>query len=215
MEVVIPNNRCGEHAISKYQFKILSSLSAECIVPGRDEAGQMSLPLRLTQEEWIKSLLKKADELSSNVNRMQARFDAMQAEHALAVEEMRKAAFQKGVAAGISREQARNAANKEDAQERIAASVKILEKTASEFMNALDAVQKELIHTALEVAKEVIGMETQEKSAKIAAALSADLIEELEGVPEITLRGNPSDHGFVSGKEGPSRSAMRGISIQR
>lgn len=202
MDVVIPNNRSGEHAISKYQFKILSSLNAECIVPGREEAGRISPSSRLTQEERIESLLKKADELSSNVNKMQTRLDTMQAEHASAVEEARKTAFQKGVAAGISQEQARNIARKEYAQERISASVKTLEKAASEFVNALDAVQKELTHTALEIAKEVIGIETQEKSAKIAAKLSADLIDELKEASKIILRVNPADHGFVSEKVG-------------
>ncbi|WP_294896880.1 FliH/SctL family protein, partial [Sulfuricurvum sp. RIFOXYD12_FULL_44_77] len=64
------------------------------------------------------------------------------------------------------------------------------------------SIQKELTHTALDIAKEVIGIETGEHSAKIAAKLSGDLIEELKDASKITLRVNPADHGFISEKVG-------------
>ena len=77
-----------------------------------------------------------------------------------------------------------------------------MESTAAEYTQALASIQKELTHTALDIAKEVIGIETGEQSAKIAAKLSNDLIEELKDASKITLRVNPVDHGFISEKVG-------------
>ncbi len=214
MDVVIPSSRSGEHAVSKYQFKILSSLSGSSIGEASEEIGQ---PLSEIQEPsgtlhpetphsskdaLIESLLKKADEMSSNVIKMQMRLETMQEEHAQAIEEARQAAYQEGFAAGIAQEQAQSVSRKEHSQDQVSVSVKTLENSAAEFVSALDAIQKELTHTALEIAKEVIGIETQDRSAKIAAKLSADLIEELKDASKITLRVNPSDHGFISEKVG-------------
>lgn len=214
MDVVIPSDRSGSHAISKYQFKILSSLSGASIGEASEEISQTSAELHdstamqypetphSSKDELIESLLKKADEMSSNVIKMQMRIEMMQEEHAKTIEEAKQAAYQEGLAAGIAQEQAQSVSRKEHSQDQLSISVKTLENAAAEFVNALGAIQKELTHTALEIAKEVIGIETQEKSAKIAAKLSADLIEELKDASKVTLRVNPTDHGFISEKVG-------------
>ncbi len=215
MDVVIPSDRSGEHTISKYQFKVLSSLGGASIGEASEEIAHPSQPLHehpggtvrseglhSPKDELIESLLKKADEMSSNVIKMQMRIEAMQQEHAAVLEEAKAAAYQEGVAAGIAQEQAQSITRKEQGQDQIAVSVKTLERASAEFFTALEAIQKELTHTALEIAKEVIGIETEEKSAKIAAKLSADLIEELKDASKITLRVNPVDHGFISEKVG-------------
>ena len=212
MDVVIQNNSHGAHAISKYQFKILSSLSGmsvgdatheihhtlheEPVVERRRESSNSS------KDELIESLLKKADEMSSNVIKMQMRVESMQEEHSTALEEARKAGYEEGVLAGIAQERASSNAMGEKAHDQLSQSIKTLENGASDFVAALDAIQKELTHTALEIAKEVIGIETTDHSAKIAAKLSNDLIEELKDASKITLRVNPADHGFISEKVG-------------
>ncbi len=214
MDVVIPNNKHGSHAISKYQFKILSSLSGSSVGEAAEEISR-SLPetaefvakssvetVGSPKDELIESLLKKADDMSSNVIKMQMRMEAMQEEHAAALEEAKKTAYEEGIAAGVAQEKSQSSQRQEYAQDQIAVSIKTLDSTVSEFAKALDAIQKELTHTALEIAKEVIGIETQENSAKIAAKLSADLIEELKDASTITLRVNPIDHGFISEKVG-------------
>ncbi|MEW5832384.1 MAG: flagellar assembly protein FliH [Campylobacterota bacterium] len=214
MDVVIPNDRTGAHTISKYQFKILSSLSGSSVGEASEEiarsAGETpsALPPQTgimhpsNKDDLIESLLKKADEMSSNVIKMQMRLEAMQEEHAQALEEAKKTAYEEGVAAGIEQEKSQNLQRQEHSHDQLGVSVKTLENAAKEFVTALDAIQKELTHTALDIAKEVIGIETHENSAKIAAKLSADLIEDLKDASKITLRVNPIDHGFISEKVG-------------
>ena len=212
MDVVISKDRSGTHAISKYQFKILSGLAGSSIHEAAEEIGlephRPSEPLSerrvesSSKDELIESLLKKADEMSSNVIKMQMRLELLQEEHAAALESAKKAAYEEGLAAGIAQEQSQSAGRKEQSQDQLSISIKTLENAAAEFSTALGSIQKELTHTALEIAKEVIAIETQEGSAKIAAKLSNDLIEELKEASKITLRVNPADHGFISERVG-------------
>jgi flagellar assembly protein FliH len=212
MDVVIQHNSHGAHTISKYQFKILSSLSGMSLGEASQEISHMphdERPIERRREssnsskdELIESLLKKADEMSSNVIKMQMRIESMQEEHAAALEEAKKGGYEEGVAAGITQEQSMNAGQSAKSHDQLSQSVKTLENAAAEFVNALEAIQKELTHTALDIAKEVIGIETGEHSSKIAAKLSNDLMEELKDASKITLRVNPADHGFISEKVG-------------
>jgi flagellar assembly protein FliH len=211
MDVVIQHDRSSGHTISKYQFKILSSLSGVSVGEASHEI-QNALheePVERRREgstsskdELIESLLKKADEMSSNVIKMQMRLESLQEEHSAALDEAKKVGYEEGVAAGIAQEQAQHADQSTQSHEQLSQSVKTLEKAASEFVVALESIQKELTHTALDIAKEVIGIETGEHSSKIAAKLSGDLIEELKDASKIVLRVNPADHGFISEKVG-------------
>jgi flagellar assembly protein FliH len=211
MNVVIQHDRSSGHTISKYQFKILSSLSGVSVGEASHEI-QNALheePVERRREgstsskdELIESLLKKADEMSSNVIKMQMRLESLQEEHSVALDEAKKAGYEEGVAAGIAQEQMQHADQSTQSHEQLSQSVKTLEKAALEFVVALESIQKELTHTALDIAKEVIGIETGEHSSKIAAKLSSDLIEELKDASKIVLRVNPADHGFISEKVG-------------
>jgi flagellar assembly protein FliH len=212
MDVVIPHNTAGAHSISKYQFKILSNLSGlsvgeaaqemESIPSAEAPKGRSAEEPKTSKDEFIESLLKNADEMSSNVVKMQMRLETMQEEHAIALDEAKRVAYAEGVEAGIVQERSSHEMKNLQSHDQIAQSVKTLENAAAEFVAALESIQKELTHTALDIAKEVIGIETHEHSAKIAAKLSSDLIEELKDASKITLRVHPSDHGFISEKVG-------------
>lgn len=216
-DVIITKDNFDEHTVGKYQFKILSGLNGASVHEAAEELG-LEYSSSETQEtkvfhelpqtgssnkdELIESLLKKADEMSSNFIKMQMKLETLQEEQASLIEAAKKTSYDEGFAAGILGEQSQDSQRKEQSQEQLSNSVKTLENAASQFKSALEAIQGELTHTALEIAREVIGIETQENSAKIAAKLAADLIEELGEASKITLRVNPLDHGFISEKVG-------------
>ena len=95
MDVVIHQHAAGAHSISKYQFKILSSLSGMSVGEAAHEMNSIPVPepvqerhkeeSKSSKDELIESLLKKADEMSSNVIKMQMRIESMQEEHASAL----------------------------------------------------------------------------------------------------------------------------------
>ncbi|MDD2829745.1 MAG: flagellar assembly protein FliH [Sulfuricurvum sp.] len=212
-EVVITKENLPGHSIGKYQFKILSGLSGSSVHEAAEELAiqQHHHESRDTDEsshktsakdELIESLLKKADDMSSNVIKMQMRLESLQEEHALALEEVKKSSYEEGVAAGIAQEQAQSSSRNTNAQDQLSNSVKTLEAAAAQYAQTLENIQRELTHTALDIAKEVIAIETHENSGKIAAKLSESLIEELSDASKITLRVNPADHGVISEKVG-------------
>ncbi len=216
-EVIITQDNLSDHTVGKYQFKILSALNGASVHEAAEELGleHTSDDTHDTQtytappqsantqkDELIESLLKKADEMSSNFIKMQMKLETVQEEHASVLEAAKKVSYDEGYAAGLLSEQSQDFMRKEQAQDQLSSSVKTLENAASGFKSALESIQKELTHTAIEIASEVIGVETQENGAKIAAKLAADLIEELGEASKITLRVNPADHGFISEKVG-------------
>ncbi len=212
-DVVITKANLDNHSIGKYQFKILSSLSGGTLHEAHEElelqqsyeprpAVESHRETTSAKDDLIESLLKKADDMSSNFIKMQMRLEDLQEEHAQALEEAKKSSFEEGVAAGIAQEKAQNLQNSTQSRDQLSASVKTLEEAAAQYSTTLIEIQKELTHTALEIAKEVIGIETQENSARIAAKLSEALIEELGEASKITLRVNPADHGAISEKVG-------------
>lgn len=210
-DVVITKETLANHAVGKYQFKILSGLSGasvhdaveELVLQEQYDSREGSSSNMVShKDELVESLLKKADDMSSNVIKMQMRLEALQEEHALALLEAKKSAYEEGVIAGIEQEQSRSDSRNIQVHDQLSTSVKTLESVAEQYTKTLENIQKELTHTALDIAKEVIGIETQENSAKIAAKLSESLIEELAEASKITLRVNPNDHGTISEKVG-------------
>lgn len=214
---IITKDNLNNHAVGKYQFKILSGLSGASVHEAAEELGlehpvseddetqmryEESQPVNTHKDEMIESLLKKADEMSSNFIKMQMKLESVQEEHAAAMEAVKKISYDEGFSAGVLSEQSQDSSRRQNAQEQIASSVKTLEGAAGKYSDALEAIHKELTYTALEIAGEVIKMEVQENGAKIAAKLATELIEELGEASKITLRVNPNDHGFISEKVG-------------
>jgi flagellar assembly protein FliH len=215
-DTIITKENLDDHTVGKYQFKILSGLNGASVHEAAEELGlehtkstvqekQIYDPPQTAssnKDELIESLLKKADEMSSNFIKMQMKLETLQEEHASILEAAKRTSYDEGFSAGMQSEQSQDSKRKEQAQEQLSNSVKTLEIAADQFNRALESIQKELTHTALEIAREVIGIETQENGAKIAAKLSEDLIEELGEASKIVLRVNPADHGFISEKVG-------------
>lgn len=211
-DVVITKENLSSHSIGKYQFKILSGMSGATVYEAHEELGSQQPLYReesnthreggSSKDALIESLLKKADDMSSNFIKMQMRLESLQEEHANALEIAKKTSFEEGLSAGILQEQSQLSIRTALAQDQLSTSVKTLENSAAQFAATLVSIQKELTHTALDIAKEVISIETQENSAKIAAKLSEALLDELSEASKITLRVNPADHGVISEKVG-------------
>lgn len=116
-EVIITKENLNAHTVGKYQFKILSGLSGASVHEAAEELGlehhTKSIPsaeshyepqpsLSTSKDEFIESLLKKADEMSSNFIKMQMKIESLQEEHALALEEAKKAGYQECLTAGMA-----------------------------------------------------------------------------------------------------------------
>ena len=214
MKTVINKSRHDRHTIDKYKFKVLAMGTSEAPAEAKSSVfSAQEVPIPVTappaaeeapavgmgsRDELVESLLKKADDMSSNVIKMQMKIEDMEVAHKSALEAERAKAYEEGMAAGREAALKEDAAGQKAAVERFGVSVKSLEEQAKTFNQALENIKSELLYAALDIAKEVISIEVSDRSSQIAKTLATQLINELQEASKITLRVNPADHGMIS-----------------
>lgn len=217
MEVVISKEDTQGHIINKYQFKILGVPQKErtdtktaetpaAATPKREaesaEAAEFEPMPRGSRDELVESLLKKTDDISSNFIKLQMKLEAAEDEYKRALESARAEAYEAGFQAGRAQVEQEASQAKSGGMEQLAQSLRTLEASAQKFESALEGIKGELMHAALDIAKEVVASEVKERSGEIASKLSEQLIKELQSASKVTLRVNPADHGPISEKVG-------------
>ena len=220
MKTVIDKTSLQRHTVDKYKFKVLTVGAAHereeerrsifeegSETPSAVAAGQgiVAEPAAEapgiasgSRDELVESLLKKADEMSSSVIKMQMKLEEAEAAYKEALETERAKAFEEGRQAALKEAETAGAAAQREALERFAASVATLENRAEGFNQALESVKNDLVHAAVDIAKEVVLVEIGERSGAIAQKLASELIAELQDASRVTLRVNPADHGAIS-----------------
>ena len=220
METIISQESTHGHVINKYNFKVLSGsaqafaesrIKDEGFVPASTtEKEQAKEKLTQANEEssgevlsksskdaLIESLLQKTDEMSSNFIKMQMKLESKEEEYKQAVEKAKAEAFQEGKAAGVK--EAAEAVNAEHValMKQFSNSVETLEKSANAFSISVEGIKEELIHAALDIAKEVVLIETTEKGNEIATILAKELIGEIQRSADVTIKVNPNDKNAI------------------
>ncbi len=215
MASVITSSNMESHTVDKYNFKVLASpvegsdkehtksifepVHTKDEHPERRESDiDASAMSSSSKDSLIESLMKKTDDMSSNFIKLQMKLESMTEEHNREMALAKEEAFAEGVEAGKKQLLEDSEQNILNGREQFSASVSTLEKSAQEFDNALEAIKKELITAAIDIAKEVISVELNESSSAIATVLSSELIKELQSASKITLKVNPKDHGPIS-----------------
>jgi len=219
MATVISNDSVAMHSVDKYNFKIiaLGSNTAEndvvssSLVPEqthednteiRDSDIDSSELSTSSKESLIESLMKKTDDMSSNFIKLQMKLEAKEEEYKLELEKAKEEAFNEGMQAGKAKAIEDGDVDISDAIKQFSLSVKKLETSSNDFKIALDGVKNELAVAALDIAKEVVGIELNENSGEVAKALAEELIKELQSASKVTLKVNPKDHGVLSEQVG-------------
>ena len=215
MAIVITKSNTDSHSVDKYKFKVLSSarhetqktseLVSESYI-SEEEAVQESIENHeissSSKDELVESLLKKTDEMSSNFIKLQMRLEEKESEFKAELESAKKESYEQGLKDAKEQLESEKNALQKDSIEQFSKSITALEKSASEFEDALGRIENELVNAAVDIAKEVILVELDEHSGDIAARLSQELIQDLKESAKVTLKVNPSDHGIVSEKIG-------------
>lgn len=213
METVINKSSANGHIINKYNFKVLPSGPHKSIQTEDKEFASASFekaeeePVstedkknvethsaeKSTKDELIESLLKKTDELSSNFIKMQMKLEDKEEEYKKALKEEKAKAFEEGQAAGIKEAKEVFKAKHDSLTEQFSASIKTLQKSTQEFENSIEGIKEELIHAALDIAKEVILVEISERGNEIAKTLAESLISEIKNSASVTIKVNPNN----------------------
>jgi len=163
-----------------------ASVSSEELIKLREENLQMT-----------ESFLKKIDELSSSVVKMEMKLEKQQDEFSAQLEEERRVAYESGLKEGRMLQAQEDQSELERQRTHLRESLLKIDGIAKSFQSTSDTIEKELVETAVDIAKEVIITEIGDNSHTIALALSRKLIEDVKGAMKITLKAHPDDALFL------------------
>lgn len=216
METVISQEATNGHIINKYNFKVLPTdvktsversskddefIPASKVAETKNDENTSSVVnepsgdvlSKSSKDELIESLLQKTDEMSSNFIKMQMKLESKDEEYKVALEAAKAEAFEEGKAAGMKEAEEMVQAEHASLMQQFSSSVETLDKSTKEFSSSIEGIQEELIHAAIDIAKEVILVETSERGNEIASQLAKDLITEIKSSSEVTIKVNPHD----------------------
>ena len=146
---------------------------------------------------FVEELLKKTDELSSNIIKLQMQIENQESEFAKRLESEIVRAKEDGKNEGIAQTNAANEAKIKELEAKFSASAAKLDEQYAKFDEFLKKSEEELGQTAIKIAKEVIEKEVSSASSQIAHHLANSLIKELSDVKNIEIRVNPEDSDYL------------------
>ena len=149
------------------------------------------------ESSFVEELLKKTDELSSNIIKLQMQIENQESEFAKRLEAEISRAKEDGKNEGIAQANAANEARINELEARFSASATKLDEQYVKFDEFLKKIEEELGQTAIKIAKEVIDKEISTSSNQIAHHLASSLIKELSNVKNIEIRVNPEDSEYI------------------
>ena len=211
MKNIIDNKAVKNHTIEPYRFKVLGGVGnlhepEELVAVKEDDSEiihnesqkkeeiEAAVQIDEQQNRFIEELLKKSDELSSNIIKLQMQIEKQEEDFnnrlKNELERESKNAYDKGYQkAKTDLETGIN-----EVKSKFLNSINILEEESKKGNDFLKRIESELSSTAIEVAREVILKEIKHSSSDIATALSKKLVEELKDAKSIKLKVNPSDY---------------------
>lgn len=148
-------------------------------------------------KELIEKLLTKTDELSTRLAGMQENFEKQQQEFDTRLQEEKQAAYNQGFEKGMQESAQQLESTIEEAKSAFVESVESINKKAGEFDTTIANLEKELSAIAIDIAKEVIIAEVEEKGSEIALSLATELLENIKDASKATIKLNPHDFDYI------------------
>ncbi|EAI5008011.1 flagellar assembly protein FliH [Campylobacter jejuni] len=220
---VISGGASDQHVVEGYRFKVISefdnhtgekkhtqtpdeenaniSLNDEKAVEENQAIAPtqavMETQIPTFQPSFVEDLLKKTDEMSSNIIKLQMQIESQENEFNNRLNSELENAKEKFAKEGY--EKAKEEFQKElsDFKDKYLKSIAKLDNACENLENFIEKNEKELADTAIDIAKEVILKELELNSNKIAYALAKDLIGELKGASAIELKVNAEDYEYL------------------
>ncbi|MBP9566377.1 MAG: flagellar assembly protein FliH [Sulfurospirillum sp.] len=208
-ENIIGKERVEEHSIQRYRFKVLGSAAdtptplhvvEETVFPTESESVPLSDEIvsitRIEegkQNQFIEELLKKTDELTSNVIKLQIQIEKQEEDFSKRLTEAIERERENSYTQGYQKAKEESESLLAEVKSRYLKSITHLDTLYKSFEERLGKVESEMSISAFEIAKEVIQKEVSLSSSHIAASLSKALLQEVKDAVKIELRVNPKD----------------------
>ncbi len=221
---VISGGTSDQHVVEGYRFKVISefdnhteekqhhpqiSNEENITTSSKDEnptnESQIPAPSQVVQEvqtpafqpSFVEDLLKKTDEMSSNIIKLQMQIESQESEFNNRLNSELESAKEKFSKEGYEQAKAEFEKELNVLRDKYLKSVSKLEEACTNLNVFIEKNEKELADTAIDIAKEVILKELENNSSKIAYALAKDLINELKGAGSIEIKVNSVDYNYL------------------
>ncbi|TKX32576.1 flagellar assembly protein FliH [Campylobacter aviculae] len=220
---VISNATSEQHVVEGYHFKVISEFdnpekNSNIQTPNEDKisnptnevqeqnqeqisdlesaANESSLPPTF-QSSFVEDLLKKTDEMSSNIIKLQMQIESQENEFNNRLNSELENAKEKFSKEGY--EQAKLEFQKEldELKDKYLKSIAKLDEACVKLDSFIEKNEKDLADTAIDIAKEVVSKELESNSSKIAYALAKNLVSELKGASSIEIKVNSNDYDYL------------------
>ncbi|MBZ7948013.1 flagellar assembly protein FliH [Campylobacter sp. RM9929] len=216
---VISGATSKQHVVEGYHFKVISEFDNKVEKNTQENEKLISNPVSSEpkQEEvpnlepienesnvspsfqpsFVEDLLKKTDEMSSNIIKLQMQIESQENEFNNRLNSELENAKEKFSKEGY--EQAKIEFQKEldELKDKYLKSVAKLDEACVKLDSFIEKNEKELADTAIDIAKEVIIKELENNSSKIAYALAQNLVSELKGASAIEIKVNSNDYDYL------------------
>jgi flagellar assembly protein FliH len=149
------------------------------------------------RDKMISSLLEKSDLLSHELVKVQAKLTNQEALFRDEMKRIKDDAYAKGLNDGVAKAQKDVESFYNSKLEQLSESISKLENLSEEVSSLTNGIEKELVHTSIDIAKEVLNSEITYNSGQVAINLSRSLIKKIDDAKEIKIRVNRSDYEIL------------------
>ncbi len=201
---IIRNEKIKKHNVEPYRFKVLGSASSSEeieqeikepeITPIVEKVEPQPEPQQAPIEDsFVEKLLKKTDELSSNMIKLQMQLENQEAEFEKRLQEDTLRAKEEGQQLGEELASVKFNEQLQNLQSQYSRSISLLENECNNLNEFIKKNESELSGVAIEIAKEVIQKELNDNSSLIAQSLATSLLKELQADIKKQIKVNPKD----------------------
>jgi flagellar assembly protein FliH len=209
---VINKEHVEEHSVQRYRFKVLGSnvADAQTMDDSQDDVFEEKLvpvaealiphdelPKSTRVDEghhlFVEELLKKTDELSTNVVKLQLQIEKQEGEFNNRLNDELKRERENSHTQGYQKAKEELETSLADVKSRYLKSIGQMETFVQTLESRFVKMESEMSTTAFEIAKEVIKKEVSHASGNIAIALAKELLKEVKEASKIELKVNPKD----------------------
>lgn len=206
---VIDKEKVEDHSIQRYRFKVLGSapdatyptvseMTTESLIEESMEASPHEIVniARVedgAQNQFIEELLKKTDELTTNVIKLQIQIEKQEQDFSNRLNEELSRERESSYTQGYQKAKEENEAVLQEIKSRYLKSITHLDTLYKTLDERFEKMETEISLAAFEIAKEVIKKEVASSSAQVAGSLSKALLKEVKDATQIELKVNPKD----------------------
>ncbi len=203
MDNIIGQNELDKHTIQRYRFRVLGSGNVEEeIVDSESVKIDSNKNLNIlqndnsddNQNQFVEELLKKSDLLSTNIIKLQMQIEKQESDFANRLSDTVTREKEISFNEGYEKSKAELEKKYEEKISAYIETARKLDAKTQEFDNFFKQLEKNLLDTSLEIAKEVVKKEILTSSADIAIALARELIKDLKDTSTMTIKSNPEDY---------------------